>query len=54
MTPQDIVNESPQKMEVWLEQGKQHREPSLVVYDAFSASVMAHFTACFAAAPVIA
>jgi hypothetical protein len=32
----------------------QHREPSLAVYDPFSASAMAHFTTCFAAAPVVA
>jgi hypothetical protein len=49
MTPQAIVNESRKKAEVWLEQGEQHQEPSLVVYDPFSASVAAHFTACFAA-----
>jgi hypothetical protein len=54
MTPQAIINESRQKTEVQLEQGEQHREPSLVVYDPFSASAVAHFTACFAAAPVIA
>jgi hypothetical protein len=41
-------------MEVQLEQGEQHRKPSLAVYDPFSASAAAHFTACFAAAPVIA
>jgi hypothetical protein len=41
-------------MEVRLEQGEQRREPSLVVYDPFSASAVAHFTTCFAAAPVIA
>jgi hypothetical protein len=49
MTPQAIVNEFQKKAEVRLEQGEQHREPSLVVYDPFSASAAAHFTACFAA-----
>jgi hypothetical protein len=54
MTPQGIVNESCQKTEVRLEQAEQHREPSLTVYDPFSASAAAHFTACFVVAPVIA
>jgi hypothetical protein len=54
MTPQAIVNESQQKMEVWLEQGEPCREPSLPMYEPFSASVATHFTACFAAAPVLA
>jgi hypothetical protein len=54
MTPQAIVNESRQKTDVWLEHGEQCREPSLAVYDPFSASPATHFTACFAAAPVIA
>jgi hypothetical protein len=54
MTPQAIVNVSRQKMEVWLEHGEQHLEPYLAMYDPFSASAVAHFTACFAAAPVLA
>jgi hypothetical protein len=41
-------------MEVRLEQGEQHREPSLAMYDPFLALAAAHFTACFTAAPVIA
>jgi hypothetical protein len=49
MTPQAIVNESRQKTKVWLEQGEPRREPSLAVYDPFSASAAAHFTSCFAA-----
>jgi hypothetical protein len=53
MTPQAIVNESRQKTEVRLEQGEQHREPSLAVYDPFSALAVTHFTSCFAAAPLI-
>jgi hypothetical protein len=54
MTLQAIVNESRQKMEFWLEQGEQCRKPSLAVYDPFSASAAAHFTACFATTTVIA
>jgi hypothetical protein len=54
MTPQAIVNESRQKTEVRVEQGEQHREPSSAVYDPLSASAVAHFTACFVAAPMIA
>ena len=54
MSPQAIVNESRQKTEVRLEQEQKRREPALAVYDPFSASAAAHFTACFAAAIEIA
>jgi hypothetical protein len=41
ITPQAIVNESQQKTEVWLEQGEPRREPSLAVYEPFSAMARA-------------
>lgn len=54
MSAQAIVNESRQKIEVRLEQEQTRRELTLAVYDPFSASAAAHFTACFAAATEIA
>jgi hypothetical protein len=52
MSPQAIVNESRQKTKVNLEhehERTQRREPALTVHD-HTSSVVAHFTACFAAA----
>jgi hypothetical protein len=54
MTPQAIANESGKKTVVWSEQGEPRREPSLAVYDPFSASATTHFSACFLASPVLA